>query len=165
MIQTHWKKLHNPDYLGAYSLADTSGRYAEQIVTVSKIELKRVKGLNNKEEDCITCYFKEQPKPMILNATNCKALVKLSGSDFIENWSGLKVTLYVTKVKAFGDNIDALRIKAASQFVDKEELTPTHPKWEGAKKAILSGATTLELIEAKYKITDANRTLLTNNSV
>ena len=99
---------------------------------------------------------------MILNATNCKSLVKLSGSDFIENWAGLKVTLYVTKVKAFGDNIDALRIKAASQFVDKEELTPTHPKWEGAKKAILSGATTLELIEAKYKITDANRTLLSN---
>lgn len=159
MTQTHWKKLHNPDYLGAYSLADNSGKYTEQLVTVSKVEMKRVKGLNNKEEDCITCWFTQYPKPMILNATNCKQLVKLSGSEFVENWTGVSVTLYVSKVKAFGDVVDALRIKAAKQPV-KEELNPAHPKWEGALAAIKSGATTIEAIESKYKLTEENKKLL-----
>ena len=159
MTQTHSKKLHNPDYLGAYSLADNSGKYTEQVVTVSKVEMKRVKGLNNKEEDCITCWFVQHPKPMILNATNCKQLVKLSGSEFVENWTGVSVTLYVSKVKAFGDVVDALRIKAA-KTPSKEELNPTHQKWDGALAAIKSGATTIEAIESKYKLTEENKKLL-----
>lgn len=163
MTKTHWKKLQNPDYLGAYSLADTNGKYTEQFVTITKVELKRVKGLNNKEEDCITCWFKQYPKPMILNATNCKQLVKLTGSEFIENWVGKSVTLYVSKVRAFGENVDALRIKEARnqpKEPEKEELNPSHPKWEGAVMAVKSGTTTVEAIETKYKISEENKKLL-----
>lgn len=166
--KTHWKKLYNPDYLGAYSLANESGGYSERIMTVESVKSDRVTGPNNKSEDCVICKFKGESKPMILNATNCKQMVKLSGSDFVENWTGLAVTLYVSKVKAFGDVVDALRIKAAKQVaaapIKKEQLTPEHPKWEGAVAAVKVGTTTIENIKLKYDLSADNEALLVGSN-
>ena len=102
---------------------------------------------------------------MILNATNCKTLVKLSKSEFIENWIGLTVTLYVAKVKAFGEVMDALRIRSFKQTAPppqtaKPELNPNHPKWNDAIKSLQSGQTTIENILAYYQVSEANLTEL-----
>ena len=49
---------------------------------------------------------------MILNRTNAKAIEKVAGSGLIQDWVGTKVTLYVESgVKAFGEVVDALRIR------------------------------------------------------
>ena len=49
---------------------------------------------------------------MILNRTNAKAIEKVAGSGLVENWAGTQVTLYVEQgVKAFGEVVDALRIR------------------------------------------------------
>tara|TARA_R110000868_G_scaffold411067_1_gene701666 strand:- start:801 stop:1343 length:543 start_codon:yes stop_codon:yes gene_type:complete len=42
----------------------------------------------------------------------------------------------------------------------KAELTPTHPKWEAAKKAVSEGTTTITDIEKAYTLTTANAELL-----
>lgn len=44
----------------------------------------------------------------------------------------------------------------------KAELTPTHPKWEAAKKAVSEGTTTVADIEKAYTLTTANAELLTS---
>ena len=42
----------------------------------------------------------------------------------------------------------------------KPELTPSHPKWEAAKKAVSEGTTTVADIEKAYLLTTANAELL-----
>jgi hypothetical protein len=44
----------------------------------------------------------------------------------------------------------------------KSELTPSHPKWEAAKKAVSEGTTTVADIEKAYTLTAANVALLTS---
>lgn len=110
MDKTHWKKLTNPDYLGAYSFASGDG-YEEKVVKITTVRQEKVTGPDGKQEMCMVAHLADGLKPMILNRTNCKAIEKVSGSPFIEAWAGVCVTVYVAKVKAFGDVVDALRIR------------------------------------------------------
>ena len=49
---------------------------------------------------------------MIMNKTNCKIIEKIYGTPYIEDWIGKKIQIYVQKgVKAFGEIVDALRIR------------------------------------------------------
>lgn len=102
----------NPDYLGAYSLDDGNGNYAEIIATMQYVKVEKVTGTDGKKEDCVVAHFSERNlKPMILNTTNMKTLEKLLKSKYIEDWAGRKVIIGVESVKAFGEVVDALRIK------------------------------------------------------
>lgn len=40
---------------------------------------------------------------------------------------------------------------------EKEELTPKHPKWKGAKEAVASGEITIEKIETRFILSEANK--------
>jgi hypothetical protein len=119
-MKGHWKKQFNYEYIGSYSL---DGK-REVIVTVNHLAQEKVTGQQGRKEDCFVVYFREFDKGMILNRTNARAIEKVSGSGLIENWIGTQVTLYVEKgVKAFGDVVDALRIrdkKPSRQKMTKE---------------------------------------------
>lgn len=109
-MKTHWKKLTNPDYLGAYSLAGENG-YTEKVVMIERVQQDTVIGNDGKKEVCMVAHLAGE-KPMILNATNCKAIAKVAGSSFVEDWAGTRITLYVQQgVRAFGDVVDALRVR------------------------------------------------------
>lgn len=110
-MKTNWKKLINPDYLGAYSLDDGNGKYNDIIATIQFVKVENVAGPDGKHEDCAIARFSEPIKPMILNVTNMKMLEKLYKSKYIEDWSGKKIQIGVEKIKAFGDVVDALRIR------------------------------------------------------
>jgi hypothetical protein len=155
MNKTHWKKLDNPNYLGAYSLM---GVHKELIVEIDKVVVEDVKNANGTEQ-CKVAYLKGH-KPMILNKVNCKAIEAAHGSPFIDDWRGKKITLYVAKIKAFGEMVDALRVKKDKPIVSLPELKPNHPKWEGAKTAIANGSVTMEAIKKSYSITSENENLL-----
>lgn len=107
MALTHWKKLTNPDYLGAYSIEDGK----DLVLTISAVRQEEVMGTDGKKEECIVCYFSDSAKPMILNATNAKQIQKLLNTPYIEQWAGHKVQIGVEKVKAFGDVVEALRVR------------------------------------------------------
>lgn len=107
MAQTHWKKLANPNYLGAYSIEDGK----DLVLTVRKVVQETVIGADGKKEDCIVCYWQENQKPMILNSTNCKMIQKLLDTPYIEQWAGHRLQIGTEKVRAFGDVVDALRVR------------------------------------------------------
>ena len=107
MSLTHWKKLTNPSYLGAYSLDDGK----DIVLTIREARQEGVVGSDGKKEECIVCYWQENEKPMILNVTNCKVIAKLAGSPYIEKWPGTAVQIGTEKVRAFGTVTDALRIR------------------------------------------------------
>lgn len=118
-MQTHWKKLTNPNYLGAYSIENNQ----DIILTIKNVREERVTGTDGKKDDCVVCYFYENVKPMILNATNMKMITKLYKTPFIEEWAGKKIQIGIEKVKAFGDIVDALRVrKIVPEAAQNEEI-------------------------------------------
>lgn len=105
---THWKKLTNPDYLGAYSLEDGK----DIVLTIERVQVETVTGPEGKKEECMVCHWAEREKPMILNSTNAKMIQKLLKTPYIEEWSGHKIQIGVEMVKAFGEIVDALRVRS-----------------------------------------------------
>jgi len=155
-MKTHWKKLKNPDYIGSYELMNGE-KSTELVVLIEKVETKSVKGSDGSATDCIIASLKNQ-KPMILNTTNAKIIEKLAGSPYIEDWAGLKVTLYVKRIKAFGEMVDALRIRETAPLLP--ELKPDTVLWNKALEGLANGSVTVEQIKSKFRISVANEKLL-----
>lgn len=152
---THWKKLTNPNYIGAYSLEPGQ----ELNVTIVKVVREIVIGVDGKKEECTVAHLKNQ-KPFILNATNSKAITQALGTPYIERWAGGEITIYAAKVKAFGDVVEALRVRTVAPAKKLPELTPEHAKWAGAVKAMQDGNTTIEAIKKVFAISPKNEKLL-----
>lgn len=106
MSETHYKKLINPDYLGAYSL--DPGK--DMILTIKTVGREMITGTGGKKEECPVCHWVEDQKPMILNVTNMKTIAKMYGP-YIEHWAGKRVQIYGTTTKFGGDTVECLRIR------------------------------------------------------
>lgn len=106
MALTHWKKLDNPDYIGAYAFQPGE----EKVVTIRSVNREVVTGAEGKKEECTVVHFAENEKPLILNSTNGKMIQKIAGTGYIEQWIGVRIILRVEAVKAFGDVVDAVRV-------------------------------------------------------
>lgn len=104
---THWKKLTNPNYVGAHDLQPGQ----ELKITIDSVSKEPVKGQDGKEEMCIVAKIRGAQKPIILNKTNCKLIAKVLDTPYIEEWAGKSVIIYAAKVKAFGEMVEALRVK------------------------------------------------------
>ena len=66
---THWKKLTNPDYIGAYDFAENEKR----VVKILEVKQSPVMGADGKKQDCIVATL-ENSKPLVLCKTNCNGL-------------------------------------------------------------------------------------------
>lgn len=109
-MPTHWRKTLNPDYLGSYAFEPGE----EKTVTIDRVTPETITGAEGKREECNVAYFREAGvKPLILNSTNSRTIEKLTGSPYLEEWTGARVILYVKKVHAFGETVDAVRVKLA----------------------------------------------------
>ena len=158
MNQTHWKKLTNPDYLGAYSLTPNEARTVEII----KVSRELVTGADGKKEECTVAFLKAE-KPLILNKTNCKTISKVLNTPYVEEWEGKRIILYAEKVKAFGEIVEAIRVK--DKAAQLPELTPSQEKiWQGAKAALVSGKWTIEKIKTIYTLSAENEAALNDNN-
>lgn len=116
-MKTHWKKLHNPDFLGAWDLDEGQ----DMVLNITSVTTEKVKNSDGKEEDCIVLKT-ANTKPFILNATNAKTITKVLGSPYIEDWAGQSIQVFSTKVRAFGDVVDALRVRPTKPKQKLREL-------------------------------------------
>jgi hypothetical protein len=105
--KTHWKKLTNPNYIGAHDLAPGQ----ELKITLETISKQMVKGSEGKEEEAVVATIRGDKKHMILNKTNMKIIAKVLDTPYIQDWSGKSIIIYAAKVSAFGEMVEALRIK------------------------------------------------------
>lgn len=159
--KTHWKNNFNYNYLGAYSLQEGQ----EVTLTINSVKKELVTGENGQKEECTIAHFKEsfnnEMKPMILNKTNCKVIQKLYNTPYIEDWKGKRITLFVQQnIKAFGELVDALRVKQIAPKSKKKEILKTDSElWSKALQAISNGAN-FESLNKNYIITQENFDLL-----
>lgn len=119
MTQTHWKQNFDYRFTGAYELSPGE----EKTLTIKSVGKEEVKDESGRGQLCMVAYFVEASKPMILNKTNCKTIEKLYGP-FIEEWVGKRIIIAASKVKAFGETVDALRVKkAVPQSMSKSDYS------------------------------------------
>ena len=146
--KTHWRKLAPSNYLGAWDIEKDTP------VTIASIKQEMVKpNANAPEEECVIMHLKEFNKPMIVNKTNLKSIEKATGTAFIEEWVGKRITLFSKSIRAFGQQMDAIRVRqSAPKKKAKPKLIDT--AFENAYKM---------LIEGKAKLRDFNRYELTEN--
>ena len=142
-MKTHWKKLTNPDYIGAYAFQPGE----RKIVTIKTAMQKTVKNAQG-SDDCLVVSFAENEKPLICNVTNAKSISKVAGSSFIEEWIGTKIELFVAQVSAFGDTVEAVRVKSTAPVIQKPTIT------DAQKKAAADKGVDRALVEKHYSITD-----------
>jgi hypothetical protein len=106
---THWKRFKNPDYFGAYCF-NFAGE--ERTLTIKMAREESIKGSDGKKQSCLVVHWVEPEKPMIVNSTNAKAISKVAKSPHVEKWQGVRVTIYVAQISAFGEDVEALRIRS-----------------------------------------------------
>lgn len=146
---THWKKLHNPNYIGAWAIEPGK----EPIVTIQRAGQEEVTGSSGKKEECMVVHFKEKwAKPLVCNVTNSKSIERALGTPYIEEWPNGKIQLYVTTVNAFGEEVEAIRVKPKAPNVDKPKLEPGTERWNKAIDSIVSGKVSFEKVEQLYNV-------------
>lgn len=112
---THWKKLKNNNYIGAYFLEPNK----DIILTIKDVRKETIIGTDGKKEEGTVVAFYENVKPLILNTTNAKTIAKIYDTAYVENWQGKKIQLYSAKIKAFGEFLEALRVRPYQPLVCK----------------------------------------------
>jgi len=163
----HWKTLFDYKYLGCQDLPrDPNNRATDLVVSIIKIEKQEVVGEKARKDILPVAQLHGAKKPMILNKTNLATLATLFDSSEYEDYIGKPFTLYSAKVKGkSGGIVEGLRIrteKPTIQAKQKIDLNPSHPRWDGAKKALADGNTTLEAIKQNFSLTAENEAALLN---
>lgn len=143
---THWKKLINPDYIGAYALTPDE----DLVVTIDYVQRQEVVGTGGKKEECTVAHLVDQ-KPMILNVTNSKSIAKLYGV-YIEDWSGKQITLYASSTKLAGEMVECLRIRPSAPV--KRKPTIAAARLAKAIASIKAGEFTVEKLRAGWDLTE-----------
>lgn len=144
MSKTHYKRLMNPDYIGAYSLNEGE----DLTVVIAHVAREVITGTGGKKEECTVAHLKNQ-KPMILNSTNQKSIAKLYGP-YIEDWAGKPITLFASTTKLAGDTVECLRIRPT--VAKRQKPTITDERLRAAIDQIKAGAYTGEKVRANFAL-------------
>lgn len=130
MSKTHWKKVvSDPTYIGEADFEPGE----EKVLTIASVAEKETIVTQEGKSTKAVVHWAENEKAMILNVARSKAISKVVGSPYFEDWVGKKVQLYIdNKVKAFGEIVSAVRVRT---FVPKESV----PKADVPSKCELCG--------------------------
>ena len=101
------------NYLGGWSFAA-----GDQTLTIKDVLEQEVRSKDSGTEMKLTVTFEETDLPMIINRTNADTIAKVTGSSYTGDWVGKKIVVGSSKVKAFGDVWDAIRVRDGVPKVD-----------------------------------------------
>ena len=135
--KTHWKKTFNKDYLGSHDLDNGQGGYDSLAVTIDHIECKTINDPNGNKEAVRIAHFKEKLKPMILNVGSCETIETFAGSQYIEDWKGVSIQVYVDpNARLFGGQRGAaVRIASQQPITEKPDMNEKHERFPALVQA------------------------------
>jgi hypothetical protein len=153
-LEKNWREYNPTTHLCG---VDLNGQ--DHVVTIARIDLENV---GDEKKDKPIVYFAEAGyKGMICGSKNSQTIAKLAKSNVLKDWIGLRIQIYGIDEKNFGQVKDVVRVRPmAPASAQKETLSPDHPKWYDAIKAIAEGRTTLEKVCGRYVITDEHSALI-----
>lgn len=147
--KTHWKRLINPDYIGAYWLNEGQ----DATVTIDYVQREMVTGTGGKKEECTVAHL-VGVKPLILNVTNSKSIAKLYGP-YVEDWAGKQITLYASTAKLSGESVECLRIRP--QVAERVAPPIGDDRFKRAIESIRKGEYTAQKLQANFTLTLAQQ--------
>ena len=153
-MKTHWKKTMNPNYLGAYALEPNQ----DLVVEITEVKTESVMNADGRNEECLVAHLKDQ-KPLIVNKTNAKAIAKVAGSNYIEDWKGKQIALYIANVKAFGELVEGIRVRTVPPKA-KSKRKLNDDDFKKLVKAVADGSYNLEDAVANFVLNDSQRSIL-----
>lgn len=96
--------------------ADLNGKTVA--LTIKTVTMEEMTTHDSKKVQKPVVWFEKATKGFVLNLTNAKIIAALYG-DETDDWTGKRIAIYPTRVKAFGQMQDCIRVR--------EEI-PAQPK-------------------------------------
>lgn len=94
-------------FLGGWSFAD-----GDKVLTISKVSEEEFRDAESGgTKKGLVVHFKEEELGMVLNVTNATTIAEVTGTDIMQEWVGKKISVGTSKVKAFGQVHDAIRVR------------------------------------------------------
>ena len=140
MLET-WEKILDPNFINAELIGPVG---TERVVTIRDIEFKETFNQKTQAKEKKQSLFFDECKPMVLNKTNTKTLIRLFGSDSPALCVGKKIVLYVVNVKVGKEQTTGIRIKEYSEVKCEECGEPIKPA---------SGKSVSEMVEISRRNT------------
>jgi hypothetical protein len=100
--------------------ADLNGKTVT--LTIKSLAVEDMLNHSNEHERKPVLYFERATKGLVLNRTNAMIIVGLYG-DESDEWTGKRISIYPTKVRAFGTMQDAIRVREEIPAVAKPVAT------------------------------------------
>ena len=139
--KTHYRKVFKSDHLGSADIEEMIEENKSLMFTIKNVTQHVMTSVNGsgvtvagKRISANIAHFVEDIKPLVLNATNSKRVAIITGSKFVDDWSGALIELYIdSSVKMKGETVGGVRIKASTQLTEsyllgllqeKENLVP-----------------------------------------
>lgn len=94
-------------------------------VRIHRVTQEVVKDRNGDETIKPCIEFEGANKKLIMNLTNCRSVAEIAGSDDTDEWPGAIVELYTARVMAFGEEVDAVRIRPTTAVPGQSPVPPT----------------------------------------
>lgn len=88
--------------------ADLNGKPVT--LTIKGVTLEEMVTHDNKKVSKPVVWFERATKGFVINLTNALIIAALHG-DETDNWTGKRITIYPTQVKAFGKMEDCIRVR------------------------------------------------------
>lgn len=143
------KDVLNPRFLGSWDILN--GSLIVKIIEAKTEEVDNYR--TNKKENKLVIYLVNQ-KPLVCNITNAKAISKALKSKFLDDWKGKNIEITTKRIRAFGEDTEALRVKDIAPTVKKEVLTISHQRYEAAKLALKENKITIEKLKETFEISE-----------
>ena len=100
--------MTNPQFLGAWDFEPGE----EKAVVIDHVEQRELVNQDGRTETRpVVVFSSDSVKPLVLNVSNARTIEKLYSSPDVDTWHGKAVILRAQKVRAFGEVVEAVRVK------------------------------------------------------
>lgn len=162
MTKTHWRGEIDSNS-EVFTSADLFEIGAGKDVTFQIAGTKRGELKNpelGKSKRTIMVSLVGVAKPWGLNVTNAKMLERITGSPYRDDWTGARVTLYVTTVKSHGEEVTCIRVRpskpsASAPVYGGATAAPAAFDLDGWLAALADCATAADLTKLRADLTAA----------
>lgn len=159
--KTHYRKVFKSDHLGVADLEDLLEQGTPLIFTIKEVRQQFGAKVAGKAIDANIAYFKENIKPLVLNATNSKTMKNLAGgSAFVEDWANTRVQLYIDPgAKLKGETVGGVRIHPDAPKTTKPVLLRDTPQFDNAVAAYIRDGNLDKVLE-RVQVSKGDRELI-----
>ncbi len=96
---------------------------AQVVVTIDRVEFEPV---GREREMKAVIYFVGKQKGVVLNKTNARKIIEVTGSALTEEWHGNAIVLYPTETEFGGETVECIRVKPVNKS-KMSRMTPAPP--------------------------------------